>query len=100
MYCLQSKFWSNTQGADFALQNYLFGAVKLTKNVDSDKHKYSDHAIGFDACRSFSSSDGSWFGKNVIFDADMSSLVHITFYELNLHYNRMNSLWWYNVEVV
>ena len=74
------------------LQNYFFGAVKLTKNVDPDKYKYSDYGIGFDASRRFSLSDDSWFGKNVIFDADMSSLVHITFYELNLHYNRMNSL--------
>ena len=91
MYCLQNKFWSNTQGADFALQNYLFGAVKLTKNVDPDKYIYSDYGVGFDACRRFSLSDDSWFGKNVIFDADMNSLMHITFYELNLLYNRMNS---------
>ena len=63
MYCLQNKIWSNTQGADFVLQNYLFRAVKLTKNVDPDKYKYSDYGIGFDACRSFSLSDDSWFGK-------------------------------------
>ena len=43
----------------------------MTKNADFDKCKYSRHGLGFDACRSFSLSDGSGFGKNVIiFGAD------------------------------
>ena len=33
---------------DLTLVNCLFGAVKLTKNVDPDKCKYSGYGIGFD----------------------------------------------------
>ena len=65
-------------GKDFALGNSLFGPAKLTKNADFGKHKYSGYDIGFDACTSFSLSDGSGFSKNVIiFGADMSSSLHI-----------------------
>ena len=30
------------------LENYLFGAVSLTKHVDIDQYKYSGYGIGFD----------------------------------------------------
>ena len=57
------------------LENCLFGAVKLTKNLDIDKDKYSGYGIGFDRKGEFSFGDG--FGQNVIiFGADMSSSVH------------------------
>ena len=69
--------WAYTQDADFTLGNYLFGLVKLTKNGDFDKYKYSVYGIGFDACGSFSLSDSSGFSKNIIiFGADMSSFLH------------------------
>ena len=56
----------------------MFGAVKLTKNNDVDKCKYSGYSIGFDRCKHFSLSDVSGFGKNVIiFVADISSSVHV-----------------------
>ena len=56
----------------------MFGAVKLVKNDDLDKYKPSEYGIGFDACGSFSLSDGSGFGKNVItFLADMNLSAHI-----------------------
>ena len=29
------------------LENCLFGAVRLTKNMDIDEHKYSGYGIGF-----------------------------------------------------
>ena len=35
------------------LENYLFGAVSLTKNVDIDKYKYSGYGTGFDRHGSF-----------------------------------------------
>ena len=38
----------------------------LTKNADFDKNKCSGYCIGFESCGSFSLSDGSGFGKNVI----------------------------------
>ena len=33
---------------DHTLKNYLFDAVRLTKNVDVDKYGYSGYGIGFD----------------------------------------------------
>ena len=54
----------------------MFGAVKLTKNADPDKHKYSGYGIGFDLRSEFLLSDGS-MGKNVvIFGDDMISSVN------------------------
>ena len=51
-----------------------------------DKYKHSGYGIGFDARGSFSLSDGSGFGKNVImFDAVLSSSMHVN--------NRRN--YWY-----
>ena len=57
--------WTFKQSVDFTLGNSLFGTVKLTKNVDFDKYKYSGYGIGFDAHGSFLLSDGSGFGKFV-----------------------------------
>ena len=72
------NLWLYKQNHDFMLGNSLFGAVKLTKNPDFDKYRYFGYGIGFDARRSFSLSDATRFGKNVIiFDAGMSSLVHV-----------------------
>ena len=61
----------------FELGNCFFGAVKLTKNADLDKYKYSDYGIGFAFGSEFLIADGS-MGKNVIiFGDDMSSSVRI-----------------------
>ena len=38
---------------DFTLGNCLFGFVKLTKNADLDKYKYSGYGIGFDSHSEF-----------------------------------------------
>ena len=36
---------------DFTLGNYLFGCVKLSKNADPDKYKYTGYTgIRFDSC--------------------------------------------------
>ena len=60
---------------DFILGNCLFGTVKLTKNTELDKYKYTGYGIGFDSRSEFLFTDGS-YGKNVIiFGADMSSTV-------------------------
>ena len=56
----------------------LFGAVKLTKNTDTDKYPYLGYCVGFDGRGLFLLSGGSGFGKNVIiFGAYGSSSVHI-----------------------
>ena len=55
----------------------MFGSVKLIKNADPDKCKYSGYVDGFDTCSEFSLLDDS-IGKNVIiFGVDMSSSRHI-----------------------
>ena len=62
---------------DFTLSNCLFGSVKLTKNADLDKYKYTGYDIAFDSCSKFLFTDGN-YGKNVIiFRVDMSSSVHV-----------------------
>ena len=43
----------------------MFGAVKLTKNADVDKYKYSAYGIGFDGKGTFLFPSGG-FGCNVI----------------------------------
>ena len=53
--------WPFNVGRDFVLGNSLFGVVKLAKNVDSDKYKYSGYAIGFGARGCFPLWDGSGF---------------------------------------
>ena len=41
--------WLRDLHPDFTLGNCLFGAVKITKNVDPDKCRYIGYGIGFDA---------------------------------------------------
>ena len=61
----------------FTLDNCLFRSVKLAKNADPDKYKYSGYGIGFDSHSEFSLPDGR-MGRNAInFGADMSSSVHV-----------------------
>ena len=67
----------SSHDSDPTLKNCLFGAVFLTKNADIEKYKYSGYGIGFDRRSSFSFTGGG-FGQNVlIFDADMSTSIHI-----------------------
>ena len=54
----------------------MFGAVKLVKNADIDKCKYSGYGIGFDARGTFLFPDGSFAQNVIVFGADMSSSVH------------------------
>ena len=69
----------------FTLRNCLFGSVKLTKNGDLDKYKYSCYGIGFDS-RSECSLPNDTMSKNVtIFGADMSLSVHIDNKGINLN---------------
>ena len=61
---------------DITVDNFLFGAVKLAKNADIDKYKYSGYGIRFDGCGTFSFPDGSFGQTLIFFGADMSSSVH------------------------
>lgn len=73
------NLWLHTVGREFELGNSLFGTSKLTTNTtDFEKNEYPGYGIWFDARGSFSLSDSSGFGKNVIiFGADMSSHILI-----------------------
>ena len=51
---------------DFTLGNCLFGSVKLTKNADLDKYKYSGYGIGFDSPLELSLPEGT-MGKMSLF---------------------------------
>ena len=56
----------------------MFGSVRLTKNADPDKYKYSGYGRGFGSRSEFLFTNRS-IGRNVIiFAADMSSSVLIT----------------------
>ena len=67
---------SNLNNFDPTLQNYLFGAIKLTKNNDIDKYEYSGYGIVFHSKGTFSHPRGR-IGQNlIIFGADMSSSAH------------------------
>ena len=57
------------------LHNCLFGAVKLTKDADIDKYKYSGYGIGFDS-RGDSAHPSGGSGRNgIIFQADQVVLI-------------------------
>ena len=62
---------------DFTLGNFLFGSVKLAKNADLDKYKYTGYGIGFDSRSEFLFTDGSYEKNVIIFGADMNSFVHV-----------------------
>ena len=46
--------WWKDLNTDFTVGNCLFGAVKLSKNADLDKYKYSRYGIGFNSWSKFS----------------------------------------------
>ena len=75
VYKLQKR---NNNNPDMTLENSLFGAVKITKNVDTSKYSYSGYGISFDSGGSFS------FGNNlnaknvIIFGSDMLFSSHKT----------------------
>ena len=55
----------------------LIWTLKLTKNADPDKCKYSGYGIGFDSRSEFLFTGGSYGKHVIIFVADMSSSMHV-----------------------
>lgn len=45
--------WSKNLKTGSTLDDNLFGAVKLTKNVDLNKYEYSGYSVGYDARSQF-----------------------------------------------
>ena len=70
------KISSNLNNFAFALEDCLFGAVKLTKNSDINKYKYSVYDITLNLRGSFLFLDGIFAQNVVIFGDDISSSVH------------------------
>ena len=66
----------DTETSNTTLKNCLFGAIKITKNSDVDKYKYSGYGIGFDSRGRFSHPSGGNGTNVIIFGADLSSSVH------------------------
>ena len=65
-----------TSQSSFTLKNSLFGAIKITKNADTSKYKYSGYGIGFDSKGSFFHVDGTYDVNVILFGADLSSSTH------------------------
>ena len=67
---------SNGRNTDFTAQNCLFGAVKITKDVNTSNYKYVGYEICFDEGSSFSIGNIT-NGKNIIIlGCDASSSSH------------------------
>ena len=68
---------SNSRNTDYAVQNALFGGVKISKNAtDTSKHKYEGYGICFDEGGMFSMSNIK-NGRNVlIFGVHENLVIH------------------------
>ena len=62
---------------DPTLENFLFGAVRLTKNSAINKYQYSSYGIGFDRKSSFSFPVRGFYQNVIIFGVHMSTSVHV-----------------------
>ena len=62
---------------DFTLSNCLFGSIKLTKNADLNKYKYTGYGIRLDSHVKLSLPEGSIGKILIIFGVDLSSVEHI-----------------------
>ena len=74
--CIVYELSSSLNNFDFALENCLFGAVRLTKNADTDKYKCLVYGIEFDARGFFLFLDGS-IAQNVIIFVLISVLLYM-----------------------
>ena len=63
---------------DFTVQNGLFGAVKITKNVNTSHYKYEGYGICFDGESSFSFGNRIYVKNVIIFGVNTSKSSHST----------------------
>ena len=59
---------------DITPENCLFDAVKITKNADISKYKYSGYGIGFDGKGVFSNPSGGFANNAIIFVAKWANM--------------------------
>ena len=69
VYKLQKRTVSNP---DFTVQNALFGAIKITKDVNTSHYQYHGYGICFDGNGSFSFGNNIGAKNVIIFGVDMS----------------------------
>ena len=75
--------WPTNPNSNFTIKNYLFGAVKLSRNAIKRKFIYNGYRIGFDWGASWSFSND--FHRNgVIFGVDNSSSKHSENFKNNI----------------
>ena len=67
---------SNLNNFNPILENCLFAAIKITKNSDIDKCKYSGYGFDFDSKEVFSHPRVSFGNNAVIFGVDASGSSH------------------------
>ena len=82
---LKIRSIASSRDTNFTIQNALFGAMQITKNVDTSKYEYKGYGICFDEGDQFGHTitEGGFAhttnARNVlIFGADMSFSVHAT----------------------
>ena len=77
IYCVyQIEPIENSRLSNFTVQNALFGAMQITKNIDTSKYKYKGYGICFDEGGIFSKGNINK-GRNVItFGVHENSLIH------------------------
>ena len=68
---------NGNRNSNLAVQNVLFGAVSLSKNVNVNKYRYSGYGIVFDRTSSFSFPGGGDGQNVIIFGAYMNSSIHV-----------------------
>ena len=73
VYKLQKR---TVTSPDFTVQNGLFGAMKITKDVNTSHYKYSSYGICFDGNSSFSFGNSINSENVIIFGCDMSFISH------------------------
>ena len=76
IYIVYKMASTSTSFSNYTLKNSLFGAVKVTKNSDINKYKYSGYGIVFGSKGSFLHADGTYGVNTIIFGTDLSSCRH------------------------
>ena len=82
VYKLQKRIVSSP---DFTVENALFGAVKIIKDVNTSHYKYSGYGRCFDAHSSFSFGNSLKAKNVIIFGCDMSFSYYVN--------NRLNNVY-------
>ena len=76
IYCVyQIEPIANSRLSDFTVQNALFGAMQITKNIDTSKYKYKGYGICFDEGGMFSKGNINNARNVLIFGVHENSLV-------------------------